>query len=109
MPFFPTKRNSRIIIILGLFFIVSMLAGCASKKAEEAINTEQMQTQQAASENSAVPKENGQGLSQEVRQIGAVHVEQKDQTIEIKIQGNKKLSNALALHKLILFRCYDKF
>ncbi|MCP3872816.1 MAG: type IV pilus secretin PilQ [Desulfobacteraceae bacterium] len=83
MPFFQIEKIKCNVRIFGILLLLLLLIGCVAQKTEDVKTAEQTQPGTDTSVQNAV--------DQEDRLISAITIEENDQTIEIQIQGNKKL------------------
>ncbi|MBU1341013.1 MAG: type IV pilus secretin PilQ [Proteobacteria bacterium] len=83
MPFFQMKKIKWSVKIIGFLLTVVIVTGCVAQKTEDVKTAEQTQNSAAVSDKSTVVLAN--------RQISDISIEQQDQMIEIRIQGNQKL------------------
>ena len=92
MPLFQTKLvKNRTIILIGFLISIFLIAGCVAQKEESVQTAETVQVKA----NEVVP------IQEVTRQISHITVENADQNLHVKIQGNKKFLQPLQVHQLI--------
>ncbi len=83
MSFFQIKRIKGSIKILSIFLMLLFVSGCVAQKTEKAKTAEQNQPGEAITAKEDIAAGN--------REISAVTIEKNDESIDITIQGNRKL------------------
>jgi len=83
MFFFPMDRIKNTAKTIGFLVIVFIIAGCVAQKTQDVQTSEQQQMHQETADKTAVTPGD--------RQISSILVREKNQVIEVMIQGNEKL------------------